>query len=259
MLLTPWYALTACGDPDYYDPYGIGFGVAAILLGLVLCFAGFRLLNASNFIAGLAFAGGLTWFLLIAHEDEIKQNLGQWETLLIALGVGLVAAITVMFLFKLGFFILGLLTGAVIGSVLLALREGGLVQGSVSAWVIVGALALVFGVLALIPIIEFPILVFATSLLGSYGVMAAIDYYANCRRFSVILGQMVSTGDFDIDAVEAGLGTWLLFGGMLLLTMFGIAAQVLGSSPPDNRKYKPVARCCHCWDNRYRGEYDTIP
>lgn len=210
--------------------------------------------------------------MIQGHEYSVTDNIQEWELILIGLAVGAVVGIVVMFLFKIGFFLIGALAGAFVGVILLSLREGGLVQGDVSAWAIIGCFALIGGILAVLPAIEKLVLVATTSVVGSFGVTAAIDYYANCMAFTGILQQMVSTGDYDpatvtvsrqeqrgdysdrlIISSQAGLGTWLLFGGTIVLVILGIVVQLFFTGA--KHKFVPLANCC---SGKSKGGYESI-
>jgi len=117
---------------NYVD---IGIMVATIVVGLVWCIAGYRLVKPVLFVAGFALLYFIVFNLLVAHT-----NLSSWISVGISAGAGLLGGIMLLLLFKIGVFLMGFIFGAVVATVVVAFTPlNGIivktVASTVSVWV----------------------------------------------------------------------------------------------------------------------------
>jgi len=222
----------ACGIVEYYNGGDIALGVLSIVVGVVFGLFGYRLFIWTIFLSGAVFAGFLTEFILQARvndsdngSSDVIAHLHPGWVALIALVVGVLCGLVCVSFHRIGLFLCGLTSGAVLGAMLLSLRQGGLVEGEAAEWAIVGTLSIVMAVLILA--LQKPFTCASTSLLGAFGVTSAIDYFSNCQLFSGILKTMIQEGSLNPIRVEGGVWNWMLFVGTLLLATLGLLAQVL--------------------------------
>ena len=136
----------------------------AVAVGVLYCFLGYRTIKFVIGLAGFLIAGG------VAATLASWMSEGNAIAILVALFAGgLCGALALHFLYKTGVFLIGLLGAAVIALNILESRP--------ESWMpfVVLGLALVGGLIALL--IERPVLILATSAIGSWIVVYGIAFF----------------------------------------------------------------------------------
>ena len=180
--------------------------IAAILLGLVVCFFGYRLIRAV-----LALAGFVVGAIIGATAVAAISGTGQ-VAVLIGAGIGgLLGAILSAVLYKVGVFALGALAGLMLSSIVPGF---GL---HAPLWLVRAGCALGFGLLALL--IEHPLLSVLTALSGAW--FAVAGTFVLLGRYSVwIAPPRLPAFDMHGWVGPAMLAAWLF------LTILGAATQL---------------------------------
>jgi hypothetical protein len=180
--------------------------VGAIVLGLVQCFFGYRILKIILGITGFILGGLIAGYLAF--------GLTQSQLFAIIAGVigGLIGGGLAAGLYVVGVFLIGALFGGMAASTLLALG-GGTPQG----WV-VAILAIAAGILAVI--LQRPMLIVVTSFLGAWWAVTGIAALAGA----------IELGGFQAvpaNLMKVGAG-WLI--GSIVLGVAGLLVQFRGST-----------------------------
>lgn len=180
--------------------------IAAILLGLVVCFFGYRLVRAVLALAGFAVGAivGLTAVAAIPGTGQLA--------VLIAAGVGgIIGAVLSAALYKVGVFALGALAGLMLSTML------PVVGLPAPLWLVRAACALGLGLLALL--IERPMLSICTALAGAWSAVAGV--FVLLGRYSVwIAPPRLPAFDMRGWVGPAMLAAWLF------LALVGAATQL---------------------------------
>jgi hypothetical protein len=207
----------------------IGYLSAAILLGLVWCSFGYRLIKPVLFVCGFVLAYFVAFNILISHVPI--TTLKPWMDMAIAAGAGLLGGIILVLLFRVGVFFMGFIFGAVIASLVVAFSPlNGIllksVNGDVSIWVfaaVIVGLGILVGIVAVL--LTRPIFILVTACNGSYMVMASIDELAGFHRLRVMTkifaGQTAPLQALSYQSYDV----YVVFGGLILLALVGIIIQ----------------------------------
>ncbi|MBN2309946.1 MAG: DUF4203 domain-containing protein [Candidatus Hydrogenedentes bacterium] len=136
----------------------------AIALGILYCFLGYRALKFVIFLTGFALAG------TVACAIAAWASQGNPLVCLIAgLVGGILGAVAILVLYKVGVFCLGLMAGALIAQTVLAGRGDAWV-----VWAVIGAGGL-GGLVALV--LERPIMTLATAALGAWMIVSGAAFF----------------------------------------------------------------------------------
>eukprot|EP01100_Stratorugosa_tubuloviscum_P009430 TRINITY_DN3962_c0_g1_i2.p1 TRINITY_DN3962_c0_g1~~TRINITY_DN3962_c0_g1_i2.p1 ORF type:complete len:208 (-),score=65.05 TRINITY_DN3962_c0_g1_i2:64-687(-) len=199
-----------------------------LILGFALICVGFKLFKIAIFFGGLIAGGGITYILL-----EEYTELDDWIIWIISGVVGLISAFLAFFVVNLGLFLLGAMLGVVIASIIQGTVSGGLITSEVGIWCFVAIIALLCG--ALTVILKKPVIIFGTSILGSFAVIASISYFGNCNEFMRVIPILFE--DFSqYDDIELNTVSWILLGLGGALTVFGVLLQFLVTSKDNSEK-----------------------
>jgi len=199
-------------DHKYLAPYilsGVG-----ILLGLIVCFIGYRLFRPVLFLAGFIIGAGVC-FCVLWYYTETGLIVLICAPLLAGIGLGLV----LLFAISAGIFLLGAILGFLVFTMIVSVRDGGIVHNDIFNWVGMGACSIIGGVVALI--IQKPLIIFATAIGGSYAVIACIDRYVG-GGFSRVIVQLIGNRHWEI---VASYPTYIELGACALLAVIGIIVQ----------------------------------
>jgi hypothetical protein len=207
----------------------IGVLIAVILVGLIWCFAGYRVLRISLFF------GGFILFYFVTYEGlhaipKVAAALADWILMAIAAGVGILGGILVIFVFKAGIFLMGFILGSVAAVIVVSftplntiINEN--IQGASTFWVFIACvvgLGIVVGILAII-FVKF-IVVIVTACNGSFVIMAAVDRLTGWNLLHVLTGVFNRT--VPLVAMDwKNYQTYVIFGGLILLAVAGIVIQ----------------------------------
>jgi len=215
---------------DEYDEHRVlasyilsGLG---ILIGIIVCFLGYRLFRPVFFIGGFVIGGGVC-FIVLWYYTSVGLVVLVCAPILtgIALGVVLVFAISA------GIFCLGSILGFLLFVMVVSVRDGGVVHSQIFNWVGMGVSALIGGVIALL--IQKPLIIIASAVGGSYAVVACIDRFVH-GGFSTVITKMIGSREFTI---TASYPTYIELGCCVLLAFIGIIVQFKWTSK--NVYHKP--------------------
>jgi len=177
-------------------------GIGLILLGMLVCFLGYRLLRVVLGIVGfLAGAVGATWL-----GGDVLHISRVW-LLIAGLVGGIVGAVLAAVLFKVGVFILGAAGGALAALALLSAPRP----------LVLVAVAVAGGILTLL--LQKPLVSIATAFIGAWGVVAGAFHLAGWYELPDGLGRL---GNF------AGLGQrgLMMLGAWVVLGIIGTIVQL---------------------------------
>eukprot|EP00183_Erythrolobus_madagascarensis_P006883 CAMPEP_0185844800 /NCGR_PEP_ID=MMETSP1354-20130828/907_1 /TAXON_ID=708628 /ORGANISM="Erythrolobus madagascarensis, Strain CCMP3276" /LENGTH=305 /DNA_ID=CAMNT_0028544575 /DNA_START=38 /DNA_END=955 /DNA_ORIENTATION=- len=153
-----------------------------IPFGLILMVAGFWVLNPAMFCAAFA-VGGFVAYVSVYNLTK-HTSAATWASISALLLGGLLLGLLSLYLVPLGVFALGATMGAVLGlalnTVVIAFRPD---QAPWTAYILIGALAVVFGVLALQ--VQYTLLIVATAFSGSFMMLSGLGFFVgHFPRFS---------------------------------------------------------------------------
>lgn len=192
-------------------------GIVAIIIGLVMCFFGYRL-----FRIWLAVAGFISGAYLGESLGKAYLSGAVWPVVL-AIAIGLLFALLAYFLYRLGVIITGAVLGAALINLLLAAWSG-----FEAGWpLVVGA---VLGAILASVFIK-PYIIVGSSFNGAY--LAVLGVYSIIMMKDLTQENLLNPG--------IGLPWYVLFG-ILALTLFGVIAQFglnKGRELGDMAKKKP--------------------
>ena len=178
--------------------------ILSMVLGLVACFAGYRLfrvvLAVAGFIAGALLAGGLFW-TFVPQQPEFL-------VVIVGLIGGIVGAALLGFFYFAGVFVAGVALGVLLGSVI-SINLG---WERVLACILLG---LLFGVLALA--LQKILIVVATAFIGAWAVLGGVVLLLGWAVPMELVRQPPAFWSM-------GWGTWFLIA-WLILGGFGVAVQ----------------------------------
>jgi hypothetical protein len=216
-------------DDDTFRWINTGVLIAAILVGLLWCFVGYRVLRISLFFGGFILFYFVTFEALHAIP-KVDAALAPWIVMAIAAGVGILGGILVIFVFKAGIFLMGFILGSVAAVIVVSftplntiINEN--IQGASTFWVFIACvvgLGIVVGILAVI-FVKF-IVVIVTACNGSFVIIAAVDRITEWNLLHVLTGVFNRT--VPLVAMDwKNYQTYVIFGGLILLAVAGIVIQ----------------------------------
>jgi len=178
----------------------------AIVLGIVICFLGYRILKLTLAITGLILgaAGGWAAGMSIAPASN-------GIALACAIAGGILGAVLCVWLFYLGVFLVGVSAGTVVAAAVF----GG--TGHQAAPLLLLVVAVAFGILALL--LQKFMIVVSTAFSGSYLVVSGISHWAHLGHGDLPLW-------FDqLKSGSASPSSYVLLAGWLILALFGVSFQ----------------------------------
>lgn len=181
---------------------------AAIAMGLLYCFVGYRLFRALLALTGFVLAGSVA----AALAGGLSQGRLVFMVVAMVLG-GVAGALALHFMYRAGVFLMGLLGAGVAAYAALAGRPESWVP-----WAVVGA-GVVGGLVALW--LERPMMTLATASLGAYMVVAAMV---------IIVGALGLQAVFDDPAYETPIA-WAMLSCWVALTLVGAVTQFVMFRP----------------------------
>lgn len=205
-------------------PGTVIFSVLCFVLGPFLLFFGFRFFKPVIFLSGFL-AGGLLGYAFISNLEDVIPSLVQHRDLvciLVSIILGIVFGVLMLWAWKFSVIILGCLGGFAFAMFLLAWKTGGLITNHIGRPVFIAIFTIAFGVLVFL--YDKPVVILATSLIGSLMIGAAIDCYAEAGLTLSIRSFITNRGLVEIGSK----GCWLL-AGVLLMCIVGIVVQFFGT------------------------------
>jgi len=202
---------------------GTILAVAAIAAGVVICVSGYKLFRPTLFVIGFALGGVL---IAVAAEEIFKNKSWVVTASWIAFVVGgLIIGFLVISLYKLSIFIAGAV-GGVLLAMLINTSFGYKMYPShpnIVLIILAVVLGIIGGVLAIM--LEKPVIVVATSLVGECMVVWGIGYFAGDFPSASDLKSLATqnaNGDWNYDIPNAW---WAYLASILVLFVIGMVAQ----------------------------------
>lgn len=198
-------------------------GIILIIVGLMLLFAGYRLLRPTLFIAGMAIFTVLGYILLTRLEPAGGYQNHETVLLLGSLAIGLIGGFLAFFLFSVGLSLLGALGGGSLAMFLLSWRSQGLITSETGRAIFIAVFA-VLGAIAM-HFLQKPAVIVASSFGGSYLLFTGIDVFTK-TGFNAALRLFLS-GDLalDVSGFTADGPLYGLLVGVLVVALVGMAVQ----------------------------------
>jgi len=196
---------------EYLDYVLVGLGM---LLGLIVCFLGYRLFKPVLFIAGFIVGAGVLFYALWFYT-----KVGLAVLIVAPILCGIVLGIFFIFVAMAGIFFLGSVLGFLLFCMVVGSTDGGLIHDQTYIWVGMGASSLVGGVLALI--FQKKLIITATSFAGAYAVVIGADRYAK-GGFSHVIPQLIGSNH---ELIDATYRTYIEIGACVVLCIIGMYVQ----------------------------------
>jgi len=211
---------------------------AAILLGLVYVFFGYKIFKAIFFISGVLIFFATTYILLENHLPWDQD----WKIFLI-IGISAVVSILGGCLFlciiNIGFFAMGAVLGLTIGTLTLVTPLGGIIgQQGLYVFLYLAGFSIIFGIIAIF--LKRPFTIVGTAFGGSYMIAVAIDAkFIKDSQFSNMLPSILK--NFTIPKIQDGnFVPYILLGSVVVLGVLGTIVQFKKTGKDDKKKDKEL-------------------
>ncbi|KAL1917092.1 uncharacterized protein VTP21DRAFT_5290 [Calcarisporiella thermophila] len=196
--------------------------VACLLMGtgLLLALCGYTNIRLVMFAAGALTFGFLTWLVLLNVEPS--DGYGRHSDtifLVVSVGVGLVAGVLLAYCWRLAIWLLGGLSGILLGIWILSWKTELISQ----AWgrILLLSLMSILGVILSVAFDRIAF-IFTTSFTGTFGFLCGLDVFLNTGFLMSILYIIDPRHDYNYNANPQALG---MVGGVAVLTLIGILIQ----------------------------------
>ncbi|KAJ3206599.1 hypothetical protein HDU82_004415 [Entophlyctis luteolus] len=193
--------------------------VIAILSGIVFLGFGHRLFKPILFLGGFYFFAVLAFCVLQNVSYKLQLSISEYVYLAVCLIFGVLGGLLLMCVWKVGFFFLGALSGYFVANLLLVALHT-VITSSLARWIILIVFTVAFGMLVLW--FELPVLIVATSFIGSYILFIGIDVFAQTDFLTITL-TIVSSWSVDTSTLS---GHWVyMLAGCIVVALLGMAFQ----------------------------------
>lgn len=204
-------------------PYNISIqagiaGAILIVLGLILCFFGYRIYYVTLFIVGFYFLGNLT-YIGMANGGVQSQTL----LLVVSIVVGIVGGLFLICCSRLGVAVLGALALYALGLWIMGWKSGGLITNSTSRTILLVVLAIVGFIAGLFSPDE--VVIVGSAIVGAYSIVIGIDMYAHTGFTSEADSFINSRNTFGSHFENQPWQIYALLGGFLALAILGMLIQ----------------------------------
>jgi hypothetical protein len=199
-------------------------GAVSILLGLIITFFGYQLLDLIIGVCGFIVFGDLAYFILVRAEPPSGYGDGRGYILLIVpIVVGILGALLAYSIFRLGLALVGFLGGASLAILILSFGTHGLIQNDWGRLVFIGVLGLVMAIA--IQFAERPIVIIATAIAGSLAVFMGLDSFIN-TGFNQITQLFLFRG-IGVEGLshQATAEVWYMIAATIVLAIIGAVYQ----------------------------------
>jgi len=213
-----------------------GLEILAILIGLLIVFAGYRLFRLILFISGFVIFYYICYHVLTTQI----QYWAEFWVLLISAGAGVLGGFFLLGLglaaFKIAAFVFGFVGGSMLAYLLLAATPLSGVVKSVAPgskweiWIVVGIVlgsGLVVAIIA--ALISRGLLIIITAFVGAFIIGTAVDALAFSSVESRMLQSIIANGSLP-PALTIGWETYLILGGVVVLAVAGMVVQFRGTA-----------------------------
>lgn len=164
-------------EPPKFTSDEIVLAVLCMITGLYLCFAGYRIVKVLLFLTGFYVGYWLCYSIMTGIDVDYGEN-EEWIIFGSSVGAGLLVGLVLLCLMQLGIFLLGCLWGFMLALWILSFVDPNspLITEPAYKWLFIGGISLVTGILALV--FQKPIIIIASSYVGSYILFYGIDVFA---------------------------------------------------------------------------------
>ena len=215
-----------------YNDYKIVVNGVIIFIGLFLCFLGLKSVVFNMFLCGFL-AGGVPTFVIATEllSNTEKEEQAFWISIGVSCVMGLIIGILLIFLYKIGYFVIGLGLGAIIAIYTDIVLECILrFHSDVVLYVAVGTISLEFGIFAMIW--DKILVILGTSVIGSYMITFGLSQFIGnwINPFSPLFPQQLVNPPWE----------WYLYLSILAgFTIFGVIVQAATNRGPKEPKESP--------------------
>ncbi|KAG0318840.1 hypothetical protein BGZ99_005429 [Dissophora globulifera] len=193
-------------------------GAILIVLGLVLCFFGYRIYHVTLFIVGFYFLGNLTYIGMVNAGVSSNTLL-----LVISIAVGVVGGIFLVFCSRLGVAILGALALYALGLWILGWKPNGVITSNTGRIILLVALAVVGFIAGLFSPDEMVIV--GTAIVGAYSFIIGVDFYAHTGFKEEADSFINSKNTIDSHFDNQPAVIYAMLGSFLALAVIGMIVQ----------------------------------
>lgn len=213
---------------SFYNEYRVIFGGLVVLIGLIQCFLGLRAVKTIMFFCGVAI--GFIPSLYTANsllEDKLDTILARWVGVLVSVLIGVFVGILFLFLYQLGYCVLGGASGAVYGTYgVVAIDVWLKIHYHSMLWVALILFSAVNGAFALIW--EKTMCILSTSVVGSYMIAVGLSQF---------VGNWLDpfAYDFYMNLLNPPWEWIMYFGVVVLFSLLGILVQSITNRDPSSK------------------------
>jgi len=218
-------------DQNTWDWILRGMYILQILIGLAMCFAGYRLFKPALFVAGF-----VLFFYICLSLLKSKTSLAIWIDIAISAGAGVIGGVLMILVWKVGAFIMGFMAGALLAFMVVSftplsemIQQSG-VAGSAPFWIFLASvvgLGILVGIAAIFLVKH--VIIFSSAINGAINVGIAVSYLASLKTFNTLITLFDSTAVPENKEIKwndlAGWPLWLLLGGIVILAVAGVVVQ----------------------------------
>lgn len=227
---------------DYITAHAAIIGVITIIVGLFLCFLGFRLFKIMLFLITWTLIGVLIYVVMVNAQPAEGYKNQSTTLLLVPLACGFVAACLVLICLPLAISLVGALAGLVLALYIIQWTKDGM---SETARIVLMVVLPILGALLAQFFTKIMSIVF-TAFIGSYMFFYGLDCFIH-TGFRDSLGAALN-GELNEDFFLRTKETKYMLGSMIVLFFIGMLVQFLLNRkryvPNLDNKYR--RKCCPC-------------
>ncbi|KAI8609369.1 hypothetical protein BC830DRAFT_1173611 [Chytriomyces sp. MP71] len=199
-------------------------GAITLGLGLYLLVLGFKLFKPTIFIMG-CIAGGIAGYTGLMHFRPSGGYGASDSSVLLygSLAIGLVCGATLLCLLKLGIAIIGGVGGLFLALFILGFHTFGVIQDGTNRTIFICVLIVVGIGLAFL--LEKHVIIFASSLVGAYGICFGIDCFARTGFVHASEMFLSSGNSFNITVFEVNAKVIALTVAVIVICLIGMLIQ----------------------------------
>ncbi|RKP20428.1 hypothetical protein ROZALSC1DRAFT_21401 [Rozella allomycis CSF55] len=199
-----------------FNGYSAFSGAALIASGLLFLFFGIKLFKPILGMSGF-FSFAIIAYALLGNYNVTFGDQTQLAYFGICIAAGIVGALLSIFLWRLGLALCGGLGGLCLALFILSFNIS-YFQEQNPRFIFIGVITLIGFILPLF--FEKQVIIIATSLIGSFGLLTGIDVFVKLGFYQVVTAFMSQTSPYNFDQK-----TYIMLGSFAALTLFAILIQ----------------------------------
>uniref|UniRef100_A0A7S4N5H0 Transmembrane protein 198 n=1 Tax=Paramoeba aestuarina TaxID=180227 RepID=A0A7S4N5H0_9EUKA len=212
---------------DHNEGWDYTLAVLGIIFGIILCFAGYAVFTPLLISVGFFLGFYVVYTILLT-----QTTLALWIVILISLAAGVGVGVLTKIFWKVGVFLAGAIGGFLLGNFIQNTTSDGLIGPLWALWLVIAALMLIGGVLAVFFVK--PAIIVATAFCGAFGIMAGTDTFIGDQ---VLFGlDFIHLDDPHRDSDVKTWVVWMFYGLWALLMFVGIIVQTFGPLGDSNHE-----------------------